>query len=309
VELSAPALRAATALSRHLPLAVTTGIGRTLSFASAHLSRDQRLMVERNLRRVRPEAYVGPLGQARLHRDVQRVFDSYSRYWVDLLRLPHLSDDHVLRGFRGTGIDQIEDSITRGIGPILALPHLGGWEWAARWLSVSGHRVAAVAEELEPPELNEWFLGIRRDLGMNIITLGPGAATESGAAILSGQVMCLLCDRDLAATGIEVEFFGERTTLPGGPALLALRTGAPLFPTAVYFEASRCHGYVSSPLDTQRRGRLRDDVHRVTQDLAVRLEELIARAPEQWHLMVPNWPSDHEALGHPMAGASGNGSS
>ena len=309
MELSAPALRAATALSRHLPLAVATGIGRTLSFASAHLSRDQRLMVERNLRRVRPEAYDGPLGQARLHRDVQRVFDSYSRYWVDLLRLPHLSEDQVVRGFRGTGMDQIGDSIDRGIGPILALPHLGGWEWAARWLSITGYQVAAVAEELEPPELNEWFLGIRRDLGMNIITLGRNAATESGAAILSGQVMCLLCDRDLTGTGIEVEFFGERTTLPGGPALLALRTGAPLLPTAVYFEGGRCHGYVSPALDTERRGRLRDDVTRVTQDLAVRLEELIGRAPEQWHLMVPNWPSDHEALGRPVPAAGANGTS
>ena len=150
MELSAPALRAATALSRHLPLAVATGIGRTLSFASAHLSRDQRLMVERNLRRVRPEAYDGPLGQARLHRDVQRVFDSYSRYWVDLLRLPHLSEDQVVRGFRGTGMDQIGDSIDRGIGPILALPHLGGWEWAARWLSITGYQVAAVAGSSNP---------------------------------------------------------------------------------------------------------------------------------------------------------------
>ena len=92
-----------------------------------------------------------------------------------------------------------------------------------------------------------------------------------------------------------VEFFGEETTLPGGPALLALRSGAPLLPTAVYFEGRRRRGIIGPPLDTTRRGKLRDDVARITQDIAVELEALIRRAPEQWHLLQPNWPSDREA--------------
>jgi KDO2-lipid IV(A) lauroyltransferase len=97
-----------------------------------------------------------------------------------------------------------------------------------------------------------------------------------------------------------VEFFGERTTLPGGPALMSIRSGSPLLPSVVYFEGSRCRGVVSPPLDTTRRGRLRDDVTRVTQDLARLLEAQIRRAPEQWHLLQPNWPSDYEALGRNM---------
>jgi KDO2-lipid IV(A) lauroyltransferase len=46
------------------------------------------------------------------------------------------------------------------------------------------------------------------------------------------------------------------------------------------------------PVPAQREGRLRDDVGRVTQELAHRFEELIRSAPEQWHLLQPNWPSD-----------------
>jgi KDO2-lipid IV(A) lauroyltransferase len=53
---------------------------------------------------------------------------------------------------------------------------------------------------------------------------------------------------------------------------------------------------VRPPLDTSRQGRLREDVGRITQDLAHELEYLIRRAPEQWHLMQPNWPSDYAAL-------------
>jgi KDO2-lipid IV(A) lauroyltransferase len=52
---------------------------------------------------------------------------------------------------------------------------------------------------------------------------------------------------------------------------------------------------VLPPLDTSRHGKLREDVQRVTQDLAGALEVLIRRAPEQWHLLQPNWPSDRAA--------------
>jgi KDO2-lipid IV(A) lauroyltransferase len=106
--------------------------------------------------------------------------------------------------------------------------------------------------------------------------------------------VCLLCDRDLGGGGIEVDFFGERTTLPAGPVTLGLRTGAPVFPTAVYYDMGPRErlGVVRPALDATRTGRLRDDVSRLTQALAHELEELIRRAPEQWHLLQPNWPSD-----------------
>lgn len=228
---------------------------------------------------------------------VQKVFDSYARYWVDTLRLEHLDDAAVSDGIVVDGFEHVESALEGGTAPILALPHLGGWEWAARWLtSVKGLKVAAVVEELEPPELYEWFLDVRSKLGLNVIPLSEGASSVA-AALADGQVMCLLSDRDISGSGVEVEFFGETTTLPGGPALMSLRSGAPLLPTAVYFAGRRCHGVVSPPLDTERRGRLRDDVARVTQDLADALEAQIRRAPHQWHLLQPNWPSDYLALG------------
>src|SRR5690606_16758367 len=111
-------------------------------------------------------------------------------------------------------------------------------------------------------------------------------------AIGRGDVVCLLSDRDISGTGVEVEFFGERTTLPAGPATLAFRTGAPLIPCAVYFTDEGRHCVLEPPMAVERRGKLRDDVARLTQELAHRLEDLIRRAPEQWHLMEPNWPSD-----------------
>jgi KDO2-lipid IV(A) lauroyltransferase len=76
--------------------------------------------------------------------------------------------------------------------------------------------------------------------------------------------------------------------------MLALRTGAPILPVAVYYRDNMHRGVVRPRLQLERTGTLREDVARVTQQVADELESLIRRAPEQWHLMQPNWPSDRE---------------
>lgn len=225
---------------------------------------------------------------------VTGAFGSYARYWYEMLRLPaDLRRGAVDRHFRVEGYHHLEACYAAGRGVIAALPHLGGWEFAAAWMAQRGHRLLAVVEPVEPPELFAWFRDQREALGIDIVPLGPGVTSALTAALRENRTVCLLADRDLTGDGVAVEFFGERTTLPAGPATLALRTGAALVPLAAYFGPGRDHvAVVRPPLPVERQGRLRDDVTRITQALAREFEALIRAAPEQWHLMQPNWPSD-----------------
>ena len=170
-------------------------------------------------------------------------------------------------GSTSSGFEHVTAGLAKGRGVILALPHLGGWEWAGRWLADQGHRTTVIVEQLEPPELFDWFVRLRSDLGMTVVPLGPDAGRAVLKALADNEIVCLLCDRDIQGGGIEVEFFGERTTLPAGPAMLALRADAPLLPVGVYFttQVNGHHAVVRPPLPTAREGRLRDDVARVTQ--------------------------------------------
>ncbi len=287
------AYQAGAWLAQHLPLPVGDAIAAGLGAAVSAVPSERRFIAERNMVRVQGPSLQGrALARARRH-----LFQSYARYWMESLRLPALSAQEVDDGLTYDGLEHITDAQARGVGAILALPHLGGWEWSAFWAAQVGRfPVTAVVEELEPPELFEWFAQFRRSLGMQVVPLGPDAGKAVSAAVRAGHAIPLLCDRDIGGTGIEVEFFGERTTLPGGPVTLALRTGAPLLPSAVYFDGKRRHAHIGAPMDLTRQGGLRSDVARLTQVLAHELEALIAVAPEQWHLLQPNWPSDHAAL-------------
>lgn len=281
--------RTGAALARYLPGFVADGLAPPIGFTASFASVERRAMVERHMRRVNPT-----WPNVRIRQAVQGAFDSYTRYWIESLRLPSLSPRTVAAGMRLTGFSHVTDALERGTGAILALPHLGGWEWAGRWLGDVGHRTTVVVERIEPPELFQWFVELRRDLGMTVVPLGPGVATAVLKALGDNEIVCLLCDRDIQGGGIEVEFFGERTTLPAGPATLGIRAGAPIIPVGVYFtrQVNGHHAIVRPPIPMEREGSLRDDVARVTQALAGDLEYLIRRAPEQWHLFQPNWPSD-----------------
>ena len=286
------AFRAGALAARAMPGSAVAPSARILGTGAARALKGRRLIVERNLARVSGGQLSGPA----LRRAVNETFESYTRYWLESFRLPGTAAADLARGMTTVGFDAVTDGLRAGNGVILALPHLGGWEWAAFWLTEVLHLpVAAVVEALNPPELAAWFVELREALGMEIITLGPSAGSDVMRALRDNRIVCLLSDRDIGGGGVDVEFFGERTTLPGGPATLALRTGAPLLPAAVYYRGNSHEGFVRPPLPAERTGRLRDDVARVTQALAVELEGLIRQAPAQWHLMQPNWPSDQEA--------------
>jgi phosphatidylinositol dimannoside acyltransferase len=284
-----PAYRGAYAIAQVLPGAVIDVLAPGVAGLAALRPGDQRAIVERHQRRVDP----GLRGVA-LQRRVREVFRSYGRYYGESFRLPAIGPEELDRGLTLDGYEHVEESLARGVGPMLVLPHLGSWEWCAYWLTrVRKVPVTAVVERLEPPGLFDWFVEFRQRIGMQIVPLGPDAGRSIVSAIKQAHVIALLCDRDIGGGGTEVTFFGEKTTLPSGPAVLALRTGAPLIPTGVYDQGGgHHHAVVRPPIPVERRRSFRDDVARITQAMADELEVLIRRAPQQWHLLQPNWPSD-----------------
>lgn len=283
------AYKAGSAAARVLPRRAVVPSAELAGVGAALMTPARRAQVERNLRRVHGPGFEG----RELRAAVRATFASYARYWIESFRLPGMSPEVLDAGIVVPSWARVQAGLEAGNGVIFALPHLGGWEWGGFWVAtVAKVPITVVVEAIEPPELFEWFVGLRRSFGMEIVPLGPSAGSQVVRALKANHIVCLLCDRDIGGGGIAVDFFGERTTLPAGPATLALRTGAALLPTAVYFTATGHEGVVEASLDPSRTGSLRGDVTRVTQDLAHALERLIRRAPEQWHLMQPNWPSD-----------------
>jgi lauroyl/myristoyl acyltransferase len=276
-----------------LPEPVALGVANRVGDVLYRVRGDQRRMVTNNLRRV-----VGgdESDAAVLDRWARRSFRTYARYWVEGARLPSMSSVEVEGRIFVQGLEHLQEGMAAGRGVVLVLPHIGSWEFGGAFLATQGMPMTSVAERIEPPALFDHFVEQRAAMGLTIVPLDGSSGSAVNRALRAGTMVGLLGDRDLAGNGIEVEFFGETTTMPAGPATLALRSGAVLTTAAVYTgPGPDHHAVVDAPLDTTRRGTLREDVARLTQELATRLEVLIRRAPDQWHVLQPLWLSDRPA--------------
>ena len=278
-------------LSRKLPKRLSFSVASFLGYAIARIDKKRRDQVIRNANRLSESK----LSREELKDFVDQTFESYAHYWVNTFRLVDMTKQELERTFSHDGWELIETALKKDSGVILVLPHLGAWDWGGFWISkIKGVSVSAVVEPLEPPELFEWFKRSRNALGMDVIPLGQDAGPQVLKAISDKQLIVLVSDRDVGGSSVEVEFFGEKTLLPAGPATLALRTGATLLPVAIYNKDNGCHGVVRPAISLERKGKFRSDVQRITQTIADEMELLIRKAPEQWHLMQPNWPSDSQ---------------
>ena len=278
-------LRVGVGLVGLLPHKVAVWLGSFGGRVWYSLDGGRRRMATRHMRRI--------LGRTDVARASKSVMKSYGRYfaealWVRAHRVPGMLEKTSVEG-----LDMVLAARDEGKGMVFSVPHVGNWEVAAP-IAVSEHiGVVAVAEDLPNKRVTNWFTSMRNDFGIEIV-LATGrieVMRQLEGALADNKAVALLSDRDLNGKGVEVEFFGENTTLPAGPAALAVRTGAPLFPVAVYFDGDG-HRVVVRPAIEVPEGKRSDQVKNMTQSMAEELEFLILAAPDQWHLVVPNWPSD-----------------
>lgn len=220
---------------------------------------------------------------------------SYARYWREAFRLPSMNHQVLARELdeAATGAENVTAALEAGRGAILALPHSGNWDLAGVWLTNTHGAFATVAERLKPESLYNRFLAYRESLGFEVIPLTGGGRPpfEILAERLRGNgLVCLMADRDLTRSGVQVDFFGEATRLPAGPAKLALATGAALLPVHSYYQPDVAVTAILPPLDTSS-----GDVGVITQALADRFATNIAAHPADWHMLQPQWLADLSA--------------
>lgn len=228
---------------------------------------------------------------------VRQAFGSYAEYYVDAAKLPHLSPKQILDKFECEGRENIEKAQAKGNGVIMALPHMGSWEWAGAWLHlVTQNTVTSVVEAFDSKPLLDFMIEHRKKFGIHVIPTGRETGKHLIKALKENRIICLLADRYIEGAGMEIEFFGEKTMMPVGPATLSLRTGAPILPSCIYRKSKTHKAIICPGIDTTRKGTLKEDIEEVTIKYVKVLEELIQIAPKDWHLMTPNWPSDKKIM-------------
>ncbi|MEV3855656.1 phosphatidylinositol mannoside acyltransferase [Streptomyces sp. NPDC050095] len=281
---------------KKLPEPVATRLGRSIADIAWKKRGKGVLRLEANLARVVPDAT-----PERLRQLSQAGMRSYLRYWMESFRLPAWSTERIKSGFTPKDVHYLTEALDSDKGVILALPHMGNYDLAGAWVTTKLETpFTTVAERLKPETLYDRFVAYREGLGMEVLPHTGGAAFGTLARRLrAGGLVCLVADRDLSSSGVEVKFFGETTRMPAGPAMLAQQTGALLLPVTLWYDDSAImRGRVHPPVDVPETGTRAEKTSVMTQALADAFATGIADHPEDWHMLQRLWLADFENAGN-----------
>lgn len=278
---------------RRMPERVANGAFRRIADQSFARRGPGVAMLESNLRRV-----VGPnVTDGDLRRLTQAGMRSYMRYWCEVFRLPGWTPAMIDERVVMHDVEHLSDAVAAG-GTVVALPHSANWDSVGAWVAQNLTPFTTVAERLKPESLYDRFVEYRESLGMEVLPLTGGgdnvfvALTRRARA---GRLVCLPADRDLTASGIEVDFFGARARMPGGPAALAHTAGATLLTASLWYDGPRMHVQISPPIELSTSTDRKVRVAETTQRVATAFEAGISAHPEDWHMMQPLWIDDLDA--------------
>lgn len=243
---------------------------------------------EKNQARIHPEATPAEL------REMSRLgMRSYMRYWCEAFRLPSWSPERVTSTFDLEDKYLMDDAIESGTGAVMVVGHFGNWDHAGAWGCLRYGGLTTVAERLKPEGLFDRFVEYRESLGMDIVPLGdPDVIRRLVAALKAGRLVPLLGDRDISRNGVIVDFFGEPASLPAGPAVLGLLTGAPVMPVVLWFDGPNATGIVLPPVEIPTEGTKTEKIQVITQGIAHAFEGPVREHSIDWHMMQPVWVAD-----------------
>jgi KDO2-lipid IV(A) lauroyltransferase len=282
---------------RALPGPLASGLFRAGADVAARRDGAGRRRLRSNLTRV--------LGRPAPDDLVAEALRSYARYWCEAFRLPAMDPRELHARVDPTvqGVEHLDAGLAAGRGVVCALTHSGNWDMAGVWLVQALRErgrpatFATVAERLRPESLYDRFVAYRESLGFEVLPAEAGARTPAtlAARLRAGGVICLVADRDLAGTGVEVDFFGAPARMPGGPAQLARHTGAALLPFDGWFTPDGWGLRFRPPLEIGG-GPAGPAVAATTQALADEFARGIAEHPADWHMLQPVWTADRVAV-------------
>ena len=258
------------------------------------------LAPQRRLRHNLSVALGRPPNDPLVRRCVRRATQLHAGNYVDLFRSHVVPDEVVGRRFvqEGEGWAPFRETLANGRGLVLVTAHFGRFELLSHYLGYLGYCVTLPVERLQPPALFEFVCRLRARPTFQLVP-HDAALRPALRALGRGEIVAFFADWDPSGHSVEVEFFGRRAYLPGGPAYIARRAGAPLYVgVAVAAPNSDTHrAILDPPVEVPHTGDLDADVRRATQTIANRFERHVRAHPDQWVMFHLIWPAGLDTTG------------
>ncbi len=284
------AFRAVETFSRMLPASVSWRIGAAFGWLCLWLSPHYRALVMRNL----TIAFGRDLPPEEIRKLTRRHMMNLGGNFFAGMKMPFMNPDAVHRHLEIEGIEKVEAALRNGKGAVYVLMHMGNWEILSQAAIIApGSQAGGLFQPLHNPPLNAHVLRCRERTGSKLFNRQDGFHAPV-AFVKENKVLGVLSDQRAGETGVWCPFFGRLASTTTLPALIAKRTGAPMFPVGVITTApGRWKMIIGDELPGISRERSAEEVTAIMNE---RLEQIIRLSPADWFWVHNRWKTPKPEL-------------
>lgn len=276
------AMRILVGPMRAMPLRITRTLGKGLGAVLYRLLGRYRRVALKNLALI----YADTPAQERT-RMAQAVFKHFGEMAAEFVKLPQLTLEQVDSMVTVEGAENLKRALEMNKGGFIISGHFGNWEFLARWITIHGYKLNVVARDTRDPAATRLMTDIREGSGAQVLYRGNSARAVL-QSLKRNEFVAILPDQN--AADVVVPFLGVQTGTVDGPAILHLKTGAPLvFSWCWRMPDGRFHIIFEAPEVVSSTGSREEDIVRVMTLINSRLEAQIRNHPTQWLWLHDRW--------------------
>ncbi|MBI5805009.1 lysophospholipid acyltransferase family protein [candidate division TA06 bacterium] len=229
------------------------------------------------------------------HRIIFSLYQNLGRNLVELLRFKKASCQDIENMVDLRDTEYFDRVLKNGRGGILVSSHYGNWELLAAAIACKGYPFSVVVYPQHNKYVDEMLNSLRRSKKVNII-YKKDAAREVLTVLRQNRFVAMLSDQDAGSDGVFVDFLGQKASTTKGPAVFALKTGAPIITGALVRQQGGRHtGYLNPPFYADPKNEKQTEILRLTNLFTSQLEEFVRRYPDHWYWVHKRWKTKQPA--------------
>lgn len=276
--------RIGQAIALSLPIEIAYRVAVFFSDLHCIFAYKDRRAVTGNLKAIFPEKTDREIVEIR-----KNTFRNFAKYLVDFFRFSKLDSRYIEKNIKIVGTHYIDEALLKRKGAIILTAHIGNWELGGVVIALLGYPFWAVALSHKDPRVNDFFNFQRQSKGIKVVALEKAVKASLGV-LKQNELIALLGDRNFSERGVVLDFFRKPMLFPVGPALLSLKTGAPVIPGFMVRNKDDSFTLkIERPIEFKPSGNKEKDLLELILQYKSIFEDYIRSYPDQWYMFREFW--------------------
>jgi KDO2-lipid IV(A) lauroyltransferase len=227
--------------------------------------------------------------KAEIKHIAKNTYKMFMKTVLEMAFFPNLSDETIKNMMVYENAEVIEKALARGKGMIFMSAHFGNWELTALAFSKT-HPMSVMVAKQSNPLVDAMINDIRTKKGFKAIDKDDKMAFRSILKTLkANETVAFLADQDAGKLGVFVPFFGRLASTPKGPALFAIKSGAPVVAAFGIRQPDQKVKVRFAEISFPDTGDTEKDIEIINTQYCRLLEDAVGEHPEHWFWFHRKW--------------------